>query len=67
MSAYSDNDGKVPVERPWKEGRRQPSDVGIRPEAVSWEPLEARNEGDGGRERGPDQLHQIQVASRSSL
>lgn len=65
--AHSDDDGEVPVERPREEGGRQPSDVGVGPEAVRREALEARNEGDGGRERDSDQLHQIQMTSGSSV
>lgn len=62
-SAYCDNDGKVPEERPRNEGLTRPSNVGVGPEAVCWEALKAVSEGDGGRERDSDQLHQIQMTS----
>lgn len=62
-SSYCDNDGKVPVEGPRNEGLGQPANVGVGPQAVCWEALEAGSEGDGGRERDSDQLHQIQVTS----
>lgn len=60
-SAYCDNDGEVPVEGPRDQGLAQPANVGVGPEAVGWETLEAGSKGDGGREREPHQLHQIQV------
>lgn len=61
--AHRHHEGKVPVEGPRDQGFRQPAHVGVGPQVVGREALQARSQGDGGRQRYSDQLQQVQVTS----
>lgn len=54
---YSDNDGKVPGERPRHEGLGEPADVGFRSKIIGLESLVAGCKGHGGGERDTNHLH----------
>lgn len=60
---YRDNNGKVPVERPGHKCPCGSADVGVASEAVRRKPLETIGEGDGGRQRDANQIHQVQMTS----
>lgn len=54
---YSDNDGKVPGERPGHEGLGESADVGFRSKIIGFETIIAGCKGHGGRERDTNHLH----------
>lgn len=51
---HRDNDGEVPVERPWNEGLGESTDVGFGPKVVGREPFVPGSEGDRGRQGDPN-------------
>lgn len=60
---HRDNDGKVPVERPWDEGLGESTDVGFRPKVVGRKPFVSGSEGHRGRKGDTNQLHEVQMTS----
>lgn len=62
-----DGDGEVVVEGVRDERLGEAAHVGAGSEAVGGVPLEPGHEGDGGRQRHPDQLRQVQLLRRTQV